>query len=417
MGYYMDQLAEQDRQRRLADLLAMQQDNIDPGVQYDTGVPDQRQQFLSALADPNNTIRTSGFNENFMRGEPYMPPQQSAPMPQNYIRNERTGAVTDLGQSQPSRPIGDMSQVSVDTPYGRGYYMKGDNTKVVLGDGRIADLGRDTTKERALTKENLALDKTRAEIANLTAKQVDTGSWDTVESNGKQYLINKKTGQIKPAEIGGEQLAGKSTEKPMTAAQRANFEKGFANDYQTVNQTVETMSNIKNAIEAIKGSKGLEAREGLTGYIPSVMQGENARTAQNRIDTLKGKVTQMGKAMASMAGAIGPMAVQEWKIVSDAVNAIDPTAGNFQEQLQNIESQADGAITRIKDKYDRQYVDRFDKYPQFRRGEGGEKPPGGEQTKTAIPDSAAAYLRNNPSLRGQFDAKYGVGASAQILGQ
>ena len=39
MGYYIDQLAEQDRQKKLADLLAMQQDNIEPGVKFDTGVP------------------------------------------------------------------------------------------------------------------------------------------------------------------------------------------------------------------------------------------------------------------------------------------------------------------------------------------------------------------------------------------
>lgn len=35
----------------------------------------------------------------------------------------------------------------------------------------------------------------------------------------------------------------------------------------------------------------------------------------------------------------------------------------------------------------------------------------------AIPDSAAAALRQNPALRTQFDQKYGNGASARILGQ
>jgi hypothetical protein len=152
------------------------------------------------------------------------------------------------------------------------------------------------------------------------------------------------------------------------------------------------MSNIKKAIADIKESKGLDYREGLSGYIPPILQGENARTAENRIQTLKGKVTQMGKAMASMAGAIGPMAVQEWKIVSDAVNAIDPTAGNFQEQLSNIENQTDGAINRIQDKYERQYVDRFEKYPQFKR-EGGAAP----TSPSADPGYEAWKKRNGKS--------------------
>ncbi len=34
-----------------------------------------------------------------------------------------------------------------------------------------------------------------------------------------------------------------------------------------------------------------------------------------------------------------------------------------------------------------------------------------------IPEAAAAYLKNNPNLRGAFDAKYGKGASESVLGK
>lgn len=143
----------------------------------------------------------------------------------------------------------------------------------------------------------------------------------------------------------------------LTPNQQMKLDKQKSQDASTVGQTEQTIDEIKRSIADIRGSKGLSKRTGLSGYLPAQVQGEEARKAENRINTLKGKVTQMGKTMATLSGAIGPMAVQEWKIVSDAVTAIDPTAGNFEEQLQNIERQAEGALTRVKDKYEMQYDD------------------------------------------------------------
>ncbi len=363
--------------------MATLKDLLDSGMSRDE---------INALLS-QSTVGTEGFQQSgFMGGEPYMPSPPAAPMPQNYIQNERTGRVMDMGQSQPSGPAMDYSMPIEIGGYGKGYRLKGDATRAVLADGRIVDMGRDTGEERKRRLADAEIAKREAEVRQLNAKPQDTD----IQKQINLMRMYESIPDPKMKQAFGEKhgFAGKPLveEKPMTAEQRAKFEEGFANDYQTVAQTIETMSNIKNSIADIKGSKGLGAREGLTGYISPILQGEDARIADNRIATLKGKVTQMGKAMASMAGAIGPMAVQEWKIVSDAVNTIDPTAGNFKEQLANIENQADGAINRIKDKYERQYVDRFEKYPQFKREGDGTKPPSSPPQKPANnPTDDAGY--------------------------
>ena len=167
MGYYIDQLAEQDRKRRLSELLSSEGENFtvtqappqgntladiirNPNQNWSQETKDALNAYNARLS--NSSISSRGINPNFMAGDPYMPPQQQQL------------------QQQPQVAQGDFGQVPVDTPYGRGRYIKGDNTRVVLDNGRVVDLGRDTGRERAMMKENLALEKTRAEIAAMQAK-------------------------------------------------------------------------------------------------------------------------------------------------------------------------------------------------------------------------------------------------------
>ncbi len=109
------------------------------------------------------------------------------------IRNERTGAVTNLGQSQPAGPAMDYSMPIEIGGYGKGYRLKGDATRAVLANGQIVSMGRDTGAERARMKEDLAMDKVRAEIAQLNAKPLNESTYDKKMSEFKaQYDAENK---------------------------------------------------------------------------------------------------------------------------------------------------------------------------------------------------------------------------------
>lgn len=90
---------------------------------------------------------------------------QQQEMPQNWLQvGDR--APIDLGPSQNAGPAIDMTQPPVVTPFGKGYYLKGDSTRVVLADNRILDLGRDTGAERARMLEDLKIAKARQELSS-----------------------------------------------------------------------------------------------------------------------------------------------------------------------------------------------------------------------------------------------------------
>lgn len=117
----------------LAELLSIQQDNSDPGIQYQTGQPtlanltkgrteEEINQLLSGMQ-----MRSPGFDPNFMSGEPYMPPQAQQ-MPQNYVQRGNNAPI-DMGQRQP------MPQ---------NYIQRGNNAPIDLGQSqRQHDVYRD----------------------------------------------------------------------------------------------------------------------------------------------------------------------------------------------------------------------------------------------------------------------------------
>ena len=219
------------------------------------------------------------------------------------------------------------------------------------------------------------------------------------------------------ARIRAQQEAGP---KPLTAPQEAQLRKNITKDFKSTQSTVDMMLNPKfGVVAAVNAVRKLspdqkEAVTGWSGYAPSITPG--SRSADVAIKNLKGKVTEMGKNAASLTGSVGQMAVQEWRIVSDMIANLDPTGmepADLDNQLDIIEAQARRAAEITQDAYNNQYMEDFARYPgRFQL----KSPEDAEVAESQVPPAAVAYLRKNPSLRADFDKKYGKGAAAKALG-
>jgi hypothetical protein len=155
-------------------------------------------------------------------------------------------------------------------------------------------------------------------------------------------------------------------QKPLTQQQEIKLRGDVGKDYKAASTTISQMDDLLESINAVKTAPGLEASTGYLGKLPS-MPGGQAAQAETRLANLKGKITALGKAVASMGGSIGSIATKEWEILANQIANIDPVKGKgpLLEQIDLIENQAIGAINRIKDGYEKTRGEDFERFPQF----------------------------------------------------
>jgi hypothetical protein len=167
--------------------------------------------------------------------------------------------------------------------------------------------------------------------------------------------------------VGGKE-PGAGSMKPLTEGQTIKLRTDVSKDYKAATTALSQMEDLLESIDKVKTAPGLAAATGFTGkYLPSFPEGKAAQ-AETRLANLRGKVTALGKATAAMSGAIGSIANQEWKILSDQIAVLDEVKGKgpLVEQIELVEQQARGAIERIRDTYEKTRAEDFERFPQFR---------------------------------------------------
>jgi hypothetical protein len=172
--------------------------------------------------------------------------------------------------------------------------------------------------------------------------------------------------QERPAGGGAGGGTRESAPKPMTPVQSAKRRDQLGKEFKSVQNALQTTQDVLDSIAFVKDEPGLSRATGFTGALPSMPEGA-AASAETRLKNLEGKVTALGKAQAASSGAIGSIANQEWQILRDQIAALDRLKGTgpLLGQLDLVEAQAQGAMERIKDAYQRQFGEDFEQFPQF----------------------------------------------------
>jgi hypothetical protein len=161
-------------------------------------------------------------------------------------------------------------------------------------------------------------------------------------------------------------IRGEGGASELKPAEKFKIEQGLSKSYSAATSILDTLENAHDAVQNVQGSN-LAGTTGVSAYIPSIPGGA-AATSENRMETLKGRVTAMGKAAVASTGAIGSIATQEWKILTNMVAALDPGKGEkaYREALDDVEAQIQTSKNRIRDAYEKAHVDTL-KRPEFQQ--------------------------------------------------
>ena len=166
--------------------------------------------------------------------------------------------------------------------------------------------------------------------------------------------------------LGAPGVLGVARTENLTPAQKQKIKSEMGKDHEAVTKTIQETNGLLESIDAVRSSN-LKAVSGpFDARTPTVK--EESLTAESRFENLKGKVTAIAKAAASMSGAIGSIANQEWQILANQIAVLDLKKGDVAnlEQIEQLERQAMSIANRMRDGFERKYGDNFDLAPQYK---------------------------------------------------
>jgi hypothetical protein len=164
--------------------------------------------------------------------------------------------------------------------------------------------------------------------------------------------------------------AANAPPKRLTSVQEAKLRDNIGKDFKSAQAILDKMlapdAGVIAAVNAVRklSPDQKEALTGFSNYVPSILP--SSRSADTALKNLMGKATDLGKSEAALSGAIGSMAVQEWRIVRDLIATLDVASmepADLDNQLDIIEATARRLAQTTRDAYENQYAEEFARFP------------------------------------------------------
>ena len=393
----------------LAELLSTQQDNSDPGVQYQTGQPtlanltkgrteEEINQLLSGMQ-----MRSPGFDPNFMSGEPYMPPQAQQ-MPQNYVQRGNNAPI-DMGQRQP------MPQ---------NYIQRGNNAPIDLGQSQRQHdvyrdgpqvLGREQMPDgRTLVTQRVAARDGDGRMTAAVRQVIETPDYlnpaklKELEFRKKQAELTQL--QAKPNSAMEKMLAEIQSEKmkaqiPGTAeydrVQKQNA--GVKKEESAWQGSIRQAEDMTGYIDSIlgegqykdKGSKLGFFSTGLPGQVLQNVGGTDARNLRGDIDRIKANIgfEELNKMRreSPTGGALGQVTERELQFLQSVQGSLDQA--QTPEQLERMLNDIKLSTARLKN-------DLLKNPPKGFSGSGAPSKSGAEQQAMLMKEAQDAIAAGAP---------------------
>ena len=375
--------------------MATLKDLLDSGMSRDE---------INALLS-QGTMGTTGFdpptfNSERLNPNAYMPPPQQPQVeqaPMNMIRNNTTGREfapeTMSGkpsQSQQAGPGLDYSMPIEIGGMGKGYRLKGDATRAVLANGQIVDLGRDTAAERVRTKENLANDKTRADIAHIQAATDQTGRRPTTTPPGYRITQNGNLEAI-PGGPADQKIAGQ-----------------YNSDIAQLQSSQADLDRLATSANELLKTSNIGRITGIVGALPNIPGMEGA-DAQAKLNTLKSQVgfgvLQAMRNASKTGGALGNVSDAEGKRLEANLAALENAQSEKQmrESLQKIVDFSSQAKDRLSNAFNMRHNPDNPSTPEASKGkpESRQKYSGAEIQAVALrTGKTEAQVREDMKAKG-----------------